>query len=791
MIAVMLLTVTCLSAADYQYAKKTRGEKDVYPAPQALDGICSRSLTIDLPQSGGPIDIWIRALGWGMEFNSTKDKKTALHSWIKFNSPGKWVWKKVQTIEPGKWDNVTLIVPKPLNDQNELAAAVDCLVVTQNAELDINKVQQEIVQKLSQPVTNPQILPLPADDLYPVNLEKSANIQLNPTDLKLRVFSEQTHADSRLNLQGMELLLTDKKGLFVGVWKPISDDILKKRDVTVAQGDDKIREATDLPEQVVIPVNANYSALSFLHTVKGAGEFGDVLFNYLVTYDDGSVHLIPVKEGERIGGQLKPTVITQGHEVFDNLVSFRTVSLFISTWKNPAPQKKIQSITLQAVAPKIIPITLGIAGHRILLSSETPPAPQSSAAHTHVDFTQKIKPVKAQLFGINVPYISKADSQEYFDKFRDIDFASVRIWNRIHPVDGQSEPSTESLEKQAQSLIKLVGDTQTRILLNLGSLGKNFPDQDDQLDPYINQRCNWYMRVLQNLIDEHHLPILYIEVFNEELIGHKDAPAKYRFFNALAQRVKADYPQVKIGGTAECWPDVGVMEQFVVSCGKHVDLLTWHMYATGKASTPTLRLMRATDQFAKSSVQIQKMYDKHFPGKSISQAITEYNINYASWKPPYEERQSNGVGSLWIMSVLNHLLYEGQADSAMFWHYFSGGNYGVVDAQYKLKPARTLFYLLNRYLRDAQLCKVESDNDMVEIVATENGSCFVVVTLNKSPYKQQIMPQITGLPSPLNLDMGVSYDIAGEETHFAPNRLTVNQPFELDSYAMRFSIIPK
>lgn len=786
----LLLGITNLNAAEYQFAKKSQGEKEVHANEQAMAGICSRALTIDLPQSGEPIHIWLRAIGWGMELNSYKANKQTQHEWVKFNSPTKWGWKKVQTYDAGSQDKVIIVVPKVFNDKNELIAALDCVVMTQDKDMDIQAVETEILHKLTSPPDTPQILPLPDGDTFPINLETVANISLNPVDGKQRVFSPDTKRDTRLNLQGMELFLAEKKNLFVGVWKPVSDEKLKERDVSVAQADDKIREGVILPQESAIPVGDTFTALSFLHTIKGAGEFGDVLFNYVITYDDGNTVIIPIKEGERIGGQLKPTEIALGHEVYNNLVDYRSLSLFISTWKNPYPQSKIITVTLQAVAPKVIPITLGIAGHRALLNGQTSSQSQSHQVTVSVDFAQTIRPVRDGLFGINVPYVSKAKDDRYFEEFRDVDFATLRIGNHCPPVEGRSQPTPEELAKQDAYFQKLADGTHTRMLLNIKSLGK-YPQEEDKLQQYIADRVSWNMAVLKHLIDEKQFPIAYIEVFNEELIGHKDAPLKYRYYNALASRIKSQYPHVKVGGTAECWPDTGVLEQFIIHCGENMDLLTWHMYATGKASTPTTRIMQATDRLAKSSQQLQDIYNKHFPGRKLEQSITEYNINYASWRPPYEERQGIGTGCVWTMSVLKHLLYDGDADSAMYWHYYTGGNYGVVTSDYQRRPARTLFYLLNRYLRAAQLCKVQSDHDMIEVLAAQNKTCYVSIILNKSSQPLSITPRITGMEPTGRIDMATSYDIAGTDTAFTPNRIVMDQPYELAGYGMRFVVIPR
>lgn len=637
---------------------------------------------------------------------------------------------------------------------------------------------------------SPPVLPLPANDTHAIDLFSSANIPLHPAEGALRVFDPQATLGPRLSLQGMELLLAPEKKLFVGVWKPVSDKQLEHREVSVAQADDKIRERVPLPETVDIPVGDTFAAISFLHTLKGAGEPGDVLFNYVVTYDDGGREVIPVREGERIGGQLKPATISLGREVYGNLVDARGLSFFITTWENPFPNKRIEAVAVQAMASQVIPITLGLAGHRSMPQTEPPPPPQGTVVTTTVDFTRKIRPVREGLFGINVPYAAKAEDERYFEEFRNVDFSTVRIWNQLSPVEGRAEPSAEELAKQDVWLEKLADGTRTRMLFNVKGLG-TYPAEASELESHVKNCVKWHAAVVKHLVDDKHLPISCVEIFNEELMGHKDAKLKFQYYNLLARRIKTAHPRVKVGGTAECWPDTGVLEQFVIHCGKHLDMLTWHMYPTGSGATPTAPLMEGTGRMAAASRSVREMFRKHHPSKKLVQAITEYNMNHSSWKPPVEERQVIGTGCVWTMSVLGHLLYDGEADAAMFWHFWSGGNYGIVAANFTRRPAHTLFSLLNRHLRAAQVCQVASADRMVEVVAAEGPQAYVVITLNKSPAAVRIVPTVTGLRSPVRLEHATTYEIREKDVAFTTSRGAVDEPFMLEGYSMRFVVIPR
>ena len=537
----LLVSISCFAEfkqKNFNAVKAETRNQKLFIADDAINRTCSKFLSMELPQNGSTIYVWLRAIGIGMEINKFKDSKVTDKGWIKFNSSKHWRWRMVAELKPGQFDKISVHVPKTHNNKGELNAAVDCLLITQEKNLDIHASEGkilEIINKRSTERYTPQILPLPVSDTYKISIGTAANIPLNPVKENLRIFNNNSKLDNRMNIQGIELFLEGKKDIFAGVWKPVSKKILKHRNVNVAQGDDKLREQVSLPENINIAVNKKFSALSFLHTVKGAGEIGDLLFKYTVNYDDNSTTIIPVREGERIGGQLKPSTISLGNEVFNNLVNYRSVSLFITSWKNPYPLKTIKSITMSAEAKKIAPVLLGLAGHKKLFSENDTGDSEKELTTVNIDFSKKIKPVKEDLLGTNVPYMLKAKNNRYFEEFRKINFSSVRIWNRCHPKEGQTEPPRDFLDKQNDYIKKMVKGTRTKILLDMTTI-RRFPLEGDDLDQQIKFFSDWYMAVLDNMMSEN-LPLKYIEFFNEELIGHtKDAPVKYRYYNAVAKK---------------------------------------------------------------------------------------------------------------------------------------------------------------------------------------------------------------------------------------------------------------
>jgi hypothetical protein len=624
-----------------------------------------------------------------------------------------------------------------------------------------------------------QILPLPQDDTFGLDINAQANVSVQARDHDLRVIDAP--ARTEFNFEGFKLKLPHQgEDAFIAVWKKIPRAEAENRRVSVAQGDDKLNRVFDLPQSVVIPVNAKYASLTFLHTVRGAGEIGETLFRYTVDYQNGKTATIDINDGERVAGSSKPAYLTEGKSVYSGAVGGGERNLFLTSWNNPAPEEQINSITIEAVAKKIVPVLLGIAGHKQFQGQKLVSLGNDGKAKLAVDFSRKIKPISQNIFAMNAPYMimMTKDGSGYtrygndLDKaiqlFRVCEFSSVRFWNRVHPAGADAKLRYDILDAHSTIVQKSCGGSNTKIYLNIAYGFPKFVKESDHPRHYLDFLVTWYADILDYYISKKQWPISHIEVFNEQLTrkweNNECREMHFSFYNALAEVVKKKYPTIKIGGTTEAWPEMGVINDFIRKCGDNTDFIAWHSYGTGRSTTPTIDLMKHTDKFAKSSQVVYEAWKKQFPDKEIEQSISEWALNYAAWKKPHESRQKTGEGQAWALSVMQNMLYDGVADNMYFWHFWGGGDYGTIQRNGFKRAGFTTFSLLNRHLKNGRLCAQESDNTMVEIIAGASANAKVIVLINKNDTPVQVELAVKGLTGKTEAKL---YRIADKEKNYS------------------------
>ena len=783
-----------IPASGFLTVKKGKDEKEVYRAPEAFKQICSRSICFNLNESNSPYYIWLRIKGSGLEIRHYKHGVRVYTKWYNFNSGGKWTWSEPIEFPGNKYDQIEFLVPSPLDKADKLKGGIDCGVVTQRKNLNLLEVYKEM--KVAPPLSLarkkhedksldcPQTIPLPPEDTYIINISGSANLPANPENSKLKIIASGSQA-RKYDFAGLQLNIKPTEKTFIGVWKKVSKESLKHRRVkaVVAQSGDKVRVEVNLPEKVKIPVNKKFSSLSFLHTVKGAGEFGDELFCYELEYTGGRKIVIPINEGERIGGQLKPVDISKGNKVFDNLIDSRTLCFYITTWKNPFPDKIISSITITAITPKIVPVLLAVAGHKKWLKTFSDSPKTYKKVSININFSRRLKKVKLDLFGVNVPCLCMTDyTEEFYKSFRELDIPVVRAWNRSHPKNVKDKIDYVLLDKHIVGMKKLIANSDTKLFMNLIPRMPKWIYKEGQPEKYIDFLSNWYLNVLSYYMKKG-CKISAIEIFNEVLIGHgKTNMLHFKFYNKLASQLKAKFSEIPLGGTAECWPDRYIIGEFAKNCRKYIDFVSWHMYPTGSNTTPTIKLMERTDKYSQASIHIDETLKKYFLAKKIPQAITEYNMNYAAWKNGTEKRQLQGIGMVWLFSVLRDLLYEGQAEQAMLWHFYRGSTFGMIDKDYSKRASWYLFKILIEALKNSRLCKVSCNDKMIEVLAAQRQKEKCIVIANKNDYDVKASLAKLNLP---DIKTIIEYRIQGEEEAFTKSRLnSIPNNFELKKYSL-------
>ena len=812
----------------YYFVKPAVGNDALLSCDSAIGGYCSRTLKVELPANGRACVLWLRGYGSGGELLGYRKDQRELRKWVNFNARGRWCWIRVGSFSSGEYDTISFIVPVCEKD-GKLVGGVDCMVLTTDTSLNpetgnitgpsnvfnwqptaaavgtqpfeikiegpSGKFTKTFDIRVNSPVDKKKDDSDGSMTVCPINFSSAANLPLRPKLDRLRIISSAPGGPLPIALAKQP----SNRNVFIGVWASVSDLELKRREASVPQADHNISEPAQLPVAVTVQINEKWTGLRFMHALKGAGELNETVFEYIVKYVDGSNVKIPVREGERIAGQLKPLQVSDGKKVFTSIVANRSVNIYSTDWINPHPDKKIASVTIRASKQKVIPVLISLEG----LSGIIRPADEqleTDNVQISINMLKKIRPVRNGLFAMNCPYVFKVENGKYSGLLPKFKFSQIRIWNRLHPEKEWTEPETAKLQKYGRKGLAASEGGKTGIMLNLFGDIPKWIMASPSPEQYTGRFCKWYVRLLDYYINEMKWPVVSVELFNERLIGHpaEENRVRYEYFNALAVAIKRKFPQIQIGGTAECWPDLKILEQFTVACGSNLDILTWHLYATGKSSTDTMVLLKRSNYMADISQKIAAILKKRVPGRKIAQSITEFNLNYAAWVNPVDLRQVTGDGVVWVMSVLRHLLYDGEVESAFYWHYWGGGTYGIVDGLGAIRPNGMLYYLLNRHLVGLELYAAASESPEVEVLAARGEGKTVLVFINKSDRNVKIKSELLnsghtggdGLTFPVTC-----YRIGGTEKDFTVTRETSLIPekgiITLDKRSILFKVMEK
>lgn len=815
------LDIRCAGMRQGAYAPvEVIGSKGARVDAAALSGHLYSSLTFRLPVAAGANPpagyvLWARGSAGWVNFTGVRGGVEVGKESFSMAGAG-MQWRKLSEFVPaGMYDSLTLAVAK--------GEGLDCVIASPDVSFDprqggepvgslknneffltmpslllgkhivqvlvsrgAEQAQAEIAITVSdQPAAASMTAGLRAGACEWVDLLSAAN--LTALEPQARILDEQTAGRGRVALDEVALSFPVDKPAFVGVWKAVEERALTQKDVTVAQADDKVRTAQRLPQRVEIALGRAAPALGFVHAERGAGELGDLLWQYEIRYVDGTVETLPVREGGAVSGLLKGEEPEAARLVWSGLTDGAPAKVYLHRWDNPQPQKEVASVAMIAVKEKIIPVLLGLA---ILPAPVEQPAhvAQTGAdltvvaaddavrARVEVNFAAPVRAVRRGLFSMNNPYmVSKRAEfkqrgmrmvlgEDSWGVYKAMDFAYDRIWvGGWLPANPEEEiVFGEGFAFNDLAMRRMGRETRTKIILNINPPAWAYSDAPD-LPSRQERAAALCVQLLEHAL-KNAWPVEYVELFNETLIRHPRAEVerKYACFNIIAAAVRARFPQLKIAGTAECWPAVEVLEDFVKNCGRHLDAVSWHLYPTGSTASATELIMRNSPQMAKSSVRIAQMLRRVAPEREIRQLITEYNINYAAWKDGGEQRHKNGIGAVWMLSVLKHLLYEGEAEVANYWHYEFGKPYSVgSDPGARLSPTGEMFLLLNRQMRGS-MTACASDDPAVESLASSDGRTALLALLNCSAQTRTVGVRNFSRPLPAAAARTVKHSFGGD-----------------------------
>ncbi|EIP98503.1 glycosyl hydrolase family 39 [Opitutaceae bacterium TAV1] len=169
-------------------------------------------------------------------------------------------------------------------------------------------------------------------------------------------------------------------------------------------------------------------------------------------------------------------------------------------------------------------------------------------------------------------------------------------------------------------------------------------------------------------------------------------------FVAVAKKIRAVDPSIKLGGPASCrgepWLTESFHREFAQVALPWLDFFSFHCYPTGSADTSDSKVYDGIAEMGEMIRAHRKMLDKLSPNRRIEIHLTEYNVNWA-WNVG-DPRMANHKGAVFDSLFFIEAVRSG-LDVGAAWNDHDG-TYGKADYGYAIRPAGRAFHYFNNWL---------------------------------------------------------------------------------------------
>lgn len=750
-----------------------------------LTGDYQVAFKLPFPQDGKTYNVWYRARGASFCLKGSDDDTGKISREIQWNwsKPASWQWLRYKPVTPQQAGKILMLMKSPKSE-----GFVDAVILTSDETFTPNNTltsppnvlawqtlptsvgkhtltvtaicgDQSVMQFVTVDVTPAPVTEKPTEPTtaHPIITSAKA-VDLSSIaitwDKQVTPFAINTPDFSSLYISPvMGMKLSEPTGLIAL----------------------QCKQYMDLPNTVTIPVGQKAAGLAFVHTQYMQRDPFHAVAAYNITYDDGTIEPILLREEVNLAGSLRPAHAAHAHllkTIGHNGVDYH---LFLYAWVNPHPDKTIKQIVFTnqinrdnaeenttlgfnvADATSQILLNLSIIADmnqavalRDAINSQS--GKLSNIANASIDFAQIKGHISQALFSTNetdtLSLRNRKDDRfdEYKQLLDEMGCNNIRLHSGFALAKIFPTPDTE-------------GDF-TLLDERVAALKADMPNRDIMMcinripayiDPTKEQDRQTFATLVGKLLAHvnanEKTRINYWEIYNEPF--SKVIPedrSLWKMYNLTAQTMRKIDANIKIGGYAPCWPILDAMKDFYEHCHENVDFISWHKYPTGNSQTPTDHLMKGTDQFGKDVQNVRNIINSITPGKHVELALTEYHINF-NWRP-HDPRQATNVGSTWMASVLYHMIIN-DMDIAQSWHSRSGGTFGMFSRELEVRPTGHLLHILNQHMRGQYVHSV-SDNAWVEVLGFVPGKDKTgLLLINKSDIPQTLHMELlnTQLPA--------------------------------------------
>ncbi len=344
----------------------------------------------------------------------------------------------------------------------------------------------------------------------------------------------------------------------------------------------------------------------------------------------------------------------------------------------------------------------------------------------------EIKP----LLGVNGgPYkLGEAENPHVEEQYRDLGVTMVRTHDFYGPVDmyemypdDSADPNDSSSYDFEESDLRLTAAHENghEIYFRLGNSYNYSGEPPANVDHYVEAAKNVIRHYTQGLWDGYEFPVQYIEIWNEPGNTHFWTGTRIEFlrlFERLATELKAEFPDLKIGGPGFLPMGYFVQDEnnyprillgYCQENNVHLDFLSWHIYGDNPSD------------YRQAGVYYRNLMDE-FGYTEAESHITEWNTGEGPRR--YNIEGAALMTGAWIglqdADVDVSLFYRGQ-DSSMDLPTF----YGLMYADGTYKKMGYAFKTWSWVSQYPQRIQLEEDADSIDAIAalSKDGQSLIIL----------------------------------------------------------------
>jgi xylan 1,4-beta-xylosidase len=168
----------------------------------------------------------------------------------------------------------------------------------------------------------------------------------------------------------------------------------------------------------------------------------------------------------------------------------------------------------------------------------------------------------------------------------------------------------------------------------------------------------------------------------------------WRLINKTALAIKKEDPTAKVGAAAFTLPRPEWISGLMTHCGKNLDFVSWHNYATGDAYASNEFVFGMIDEIENTNRDAIKIIRKYDPGRRLKIFLSEYNINW-NWEID-DPRMRKSFAAVYDACLLKREALLG-VDGAAVWH-TKNWLYGLIGEENPEKSVKDNFINPSGYL---------------------------------------------------------------------------------------------